>query len=251
MMNEIKQSPFAHSRFWFIGLFVFCVLGFGQSYFLKLFGQEGNFNYYVHFHVVVMFLWIVLLIAQAFLIHTKRNRLHGNIGRLSGILVLMIIVSSILTAHGNTLLPGHVEARGMTVEEALIQPARTMIFFLVPYGLAITNRHKPLIHARYMICTVIPAMIEPPVARLLVSGFRAFGFEGYYSFIAIILSAVISFGFIALIFADRRQKTGRHVFSLMLGLYWTVNIIFIAISTGPAGFIWRGVAGWFLSLPLT
>nr|VFK19574.1 MAG: hypothetical protein BECKLPF1236B_GA0070989_11774 [Candidatus Kentron sp. LPFa] len=246
MADGIKRFSFTGSRFWFIGLFVLCVVGFGQSYFLKLLGQEGDFSYYVHLHVAMMFLWLSLLIVQPILIYKRRNSLHRRIGRVSSILVLTIIVSSVLVIHSQALLQGNAEAKGLTPEEFLIQPVAMAILFLIPYMLAMVNRHKPSIHARYMICTALPSILEPTVARGL---FYGFGIQPPLLFIALL--TLTSCIFIILIVAERRQETGRHVFPSMLGLYWSMNIIFVAISTGPLGFIWQGFGKWFLSLPLT
>ena len=239
-MKPSKRSlPFDKSGYYFLALFALVIAGFWPSYFSKFFDGTADFTFYFHFHAFLATLWILMLIAQPILIRQKKFALHRKIGKFSYILVPLIFISIILLAHST--LRGPEENLGLE----LWVPFKDLLIFSVGYGIAIKYRRTMAIHARGMIVAGI-VLIEPAFVRLVLyvffpdSGFDARGYLAAISLVYLIL--------IGLIIAERKQKNGRWVFPLALGLYLFIHSVLIfKIKIAP----WQAFAEWFAALPLT
>jgi hypothetical protein len=239
-MKPTRRSVlFDKAGYYFIGLFALALAGFWPSYFSKFFDGTGDFSFYFHFHAVFAILWICILIAQPILIRYKKYELHRTIGKLSYFVVPFIFISVILLAHNR--ITGEEENLGLS----LWVPFKDLLVFAFGYGVAIKYRHTMAIHARGMIVAGI-VLIEPALVRLILYVFfpdAGFVPEGYLATIAIIYMLLIG-----LVIAERKQKVGRWVFSLALGLYIFVHsVILFEIEISP----WQAFAEWFAALPLT
>ncbi|VAW54662.1 hypothetical protein MNBD_GAMMA06-533 [hydrothermal vent metagenome] len=227
---------FNKSGYYFIALLLLAFIGFWESYFSKLF---ADINGYVHFHAATMLLWICLLIAQAFLIRYKKYSLHKIFGKISYALVPAIILSLILLAHNQIV----VHDFGLTYSRlyTLFLQLSLLAIFVIAYSLAILYRKSINHHARYMICTAL-TMIDPAVARIPLN-LPSLPFD--YQVLTFGLTDII---LVALIFLERKQKTGRGVFPVMLSVFLffqTLNLTWTASAT------WDNFALWFAKLPLT
>ncbi len=144
----------------FAAVLLFAIIAFYPTYFgfFPLF--EGT-SWVIHFHVVVIVLWFIMLIVQPILIRKKRPDLHGLIGKLSYVIVPMVVLSLILVARKTQL-------RGKDLPIFAINIADSTMF-IVYYGLAIFYRKHTVWHIRFMILTIIP-FIDPAAARLHLPG---------------------------------------------------------------------------------
>ncbi len=234
-----RYLPFDNSGYYFVVLFTLVIAGFWPSYFAKFFNGSADFTLYFHFHATLAMLWVFMLIAQPILIRQKKFALHRKIGKLSYILVPLISISIILLAHST--LRGPKENVGLE----LWVPFKDLLIFAVGYGIAIKYRKIMAIHARGMIVAGI-VLIEPAFVRLVLyvffpnSGFDPTGYLAGISLVYIVL--------IGLIFAERKQKIGRWVFPLALGLYLFVHAVLVFQIRIPP---WQTFAEWFKALPLT
>lgn len=239
MKPNKRPIAFDKSGNYFIALFALAILGFWPSYFAKFFDGTTDFTFYFHFHAFFAVLWIFILIAQPILIRQKKFELHRKIGKLSYMVVPLIFISIILLAHST--LKGPTENLGLE----LWIPAKDLLIFAVGYGIAIKHRRTMAIHARGMIVAGI-VLIEPALVRLILyiffpdSGFDPRGYLATISLVYLIL--------IGLIIAERKQKVGRWVFPLALGLYVFVHSVLVFQIRIPP---WQAFAEWFAALPLT
>ncbi len=239
-MGPTKRSViYDKTGYYFIGLFALAIAGFWPSYFSKFFDGTGDFSFYFHFHAVFAILWICMLITQPILIRQKKYMLHRTIGKLSYFVVPFIFISVILLAHSR--ITGEEENLGLI----LWVPFKDLLVFAFGYGVAIKYRHTMAIHARGMIVAGI-VLIEPALTRLILYVFfpgAGFVPEGYLAAIAILYLLLIG-----LVIAERKQRVGRWVFSLTLGLYIFVHsVILFQIEIPP----WQAFSEWFEALPLT
>lgn len=130
-------------------------VGFHSAYFSRFPTFEGS-GWQVHFHLATVLAWLTMLAAQARLAATGRLGRHRAVGRASYALVPLVVAGFVLVAHfGQQRRP----------EPALIGAA---LFdgglFVLFYVLAIANRRKPQVHARYMLLTAV-AFINAPLGR--------------------------------------------------------------------------------------
>lgn len=239
MKPSKRALPFDTSGYYFLALFALAIAGFWPSYFAKFFDGTADFTFYFHFHAFFAVLWIIMLIAQPLLIRQKKFELHRKIGKLSYIVVPLIFVSIILLAHST--LRGPKENVGLE----LWVPFKDLLIFAVGYGIAIKYRQTMAIHARGMIVAGI-VLIEPALVRLILYVFfpdAGFAPQGYIGTIVTVYALLIG-----LIVYERKQKVGRWVFPLTLGLYLFVHSVLIFQIRVPG---WQAFAAWFADLPLT
>ena len=77
-------------------LFLFAFWGFWPNYFSQLLDQS---NWRFHFHSVSLISWCLLMVLQAYLIRSNKRATHRATGKLSYLIVPLIIVSTILLSH--------------------------------------------------------------------------------------------------------------------------------------------------------
>lgn len=225
----------------FFGLIPLVLLGFWKSYFSKFFGDSNSLTGYMHFHAILMTGWVTLLIVQPTLIKQKKFKIHRLIGRISYLLMPLILVSMLFLIHkGGNLQP--VEER--TFVNALFGLLGLFVIGAC-YVVAILNLNNTAVHARAMVGTGI-ALLDPTLMRML--GPLPFP-SGYFIAIAIILSV-----FIILIVWERRQTIGRWIFPSLLAIYFIVyTLVTFQIYTNNSLdlSLWDSLMKWFYALPLT
>lgn len=239
---KIKRQAkiqFDQSGYYFMGLVVFVLLGFWPTYFSKFIDGTADFNFYFHFHALIMSLWILALIVQPILIRKKKLHIHRFIGRLSYVLMPLLFISVILLKHSR--IGGQVtEGLGAS----LWLQTKDLVIIGIMYAIAIRYRHRIQIHARAMIATGI-VFIEPALARFLISSV----FPEAYRLPAFLTSIGLVYGLlIALMIRERKQKSGRWIFPLELILYLIFHSLYFFRISFPA---WDAFAAWFAGLPIT
>ena len=241
MTTITRKIRYDNSGYYFIGLVGLVLLGFWPSYFSKFFNGTEKYSFYFHFHAAMMSLWILTLIVQPILIRKKKLAVHKFIGKLTYILMPMLFISVILLTHYQ--IQKHVEiVNGEKLYgNHLIIPFKDLLILGTAYIIAIVYRHNINIHARAMIATGI-VFIEPALFRLLINSTKNLPI-GFLCTIGLVYSLLIG-----LIIIERKQKSGRWVFPLILGLYIIVHSLIISqIKIG----VWETFAKWFAGLPLT
>ncbi len=216
------MENYARTIAWILaGLLFVSLAGFNKSYF-GLFPNFTGTSWVVHFHVFTIFCWWGLLLAQATLAKQQRFDLHRRVGRLSYILVPLIVVGFVGVTNFGQLRHKSPELLGATLFDASL--------FLIFYILAIANRKNTAYHARFMILSALP-FINPGLGR----------------FISPALSVPLEFLLILAFFLNARFKkepyqpylVGLFSFVLMLGLIVYISMINPAILES----VWMGIWG--------
>ena len=231
MKNKIK---FENSGYYLLGLIILVVLGFWDSYFSKLFAQTNEFNIYFHFHAIIAFLWILMVIVQPFLIKRGAIDLHRKIGKLSYLLIALVFISVILLVHSRHTI----EEENLGIR--LLVPFKDLIILGTTYFIAMCNRKTTPIHARAMIATGI-VFIEPSLLRV-IRNFLEVGapymVTAWIVYLILLIMTVVTW----------KYRKGRWVFPLVLLMYLTVHLIMMfGIQITPL----ENFAKWFIQLPLT
>ena len=117
----------------------------------------------MHVHGIALLLWCLLLIVQPYLIRTKRNGLHKQVGKFSYLLVPIIAYSTVDLYKFRLR-----ELTALSTQDYLFTASvlNALLTFLIFYGLAIYFRKSPAIHARYMVCTVF-ALFTAVIDRII------------------------------------------------------------------------------------
>ena len=222
------MKPFKYNNlgYWFLLLIVFTFAGFYTTYFSRLFKPTANI---IHFHFLLMALWIMMLIAQPFLIKYKKLSWHRLLGKGSYILVPLILITSwFLTRNEyylkieklqNEVIDGtqylsHLEILKSASENpiALI----SVVWFIIFYSLAIIYRKKATKHARYMLATAL-ILLGPTIDRFVAINLGIESIAGIESYIISFL--IIDLILVYLLLVDYRNKKEVKTLSTCLLLF--------------------------------
>lgn len=233
-----RPYNFTRSGPYFAGLLLLAFVAYWPSYF----SQVLSADHYTHLHASLAVLWILMLAAQPTLIRMKRLALHRLLGAFSYVLAPLIVVSIVLLGHSRIKgLSG--EAYAVQTYILYLQVSLTVLFGL-SYALAIIKRRTVALHARFMVCTAF-TLIDPVVIRLMFwMGSRTPTWN--YQWVTFGLTDLV---ILALIYMERRSKSGRWVFPAALAVFVLAQLpaLFGLTFTAP----WQAFAQWFAALPLT
>jgi len=233
----MDRALYRNATFALAFLFLFAFWGFWPNYFSQLLDQS---NWRFHFHSMSLISWCVLMVLQAYFIRANKRATHRATGKLSYLIVPLIIVSTILLSH--------YQEKPRTLDLGMFGLAivtTLLLQFVFAYGLAIYNRHNPMIHARFMICTALP-MIPPIFDRIMV--FYLLPPERIQYLPQMISYLSVDLALIALSVWDWKSRRNLTVFPVVLAAYILFQIpTFVAHRTAS----WRVLTEWFLGLPLS
>ncbi|MCG2613718.1 hypothetical protein LZZ85_05480 [Terrimonas sp. NA20] len=229
---------FDRSGYYFIALMALAIAGFWPSYFSRFFNGTNDYNFYFHFHAVMMVLWVVALIIQPLLIRKKKLAVHRLIGKFTYLLMPVMLISVLLIMNsGLKKVPE--EERSFS---AVIFPVRDFFLLAIAFSIGVWHRRNVQIHARAMIITGI-VFIEPALFRLLGQIFRGMAPAGFLVGVFLILSLLIT-----LIIMERRLKSGRWLFPAFLIID---VIVYLLLIFGVSLSFLDPIVKWFAKLPLT
>jgi ABC-type xylose transport system permease subunit len=158
---------------------------------------------------------------------------------LTFILLPLFFVSVVLLKHST--LGGQVkEGLGASLWLQL----KDLVIIGTMFTIAMVNKRNMQIHARAMIATGI-VFIEPTLGRFIILTILPNpDFLLGLGITVIVMYALI----ISVIFIERKQKSGRWVFPLLLGQYIVFHLLIFYKVSFP---LWDSIAAWFVRLPIT
>lgn len=137
---------------------------FKTYYFSAFFDAAPIANSLVHFHGIVMTLWVVYFTAQVALVRTKNVRLHMTLGMAGIALAALVVIVGLATAYDSHVVR-HTAVPGISPYSFLIIPFGDMLFFVACFAGAIYYRKRPAEHKSLMLMTAIN-FVAPAIARL-------------------------------------------------------------------------------------
>ena len=159
------EKVYKNSHYLFIAVLLMAIAGFWKTYFGKIPTFDGVSGL-MHFHAVMVLAWLSILIAQPILILNKKVEMHRLVGKMSYIVVPILLLSIILLMRlsfiKNTL------SANPDIDLRLVGVA-DLTFFIPCYLIAIYFRKNTKYHARFMVMTVLP-FINPALGRLNLPG---------------------------------------------------------------------------------
>lgn len=235
---SLTSAIFRNSVFFFLLIPLFAIWGFWVTYFTR---PPETLSAYDHVHGAAMFGWCLMLIVQSVLIRTNRREVHRFVGRLSYLLAPLIVVSTVMLANYR------LNVRGLTDEGMYILSLQVFILiqFVFCYALAMKNRKRPDVHARFMVCTAF-TLLDPIFARLL--GVHFIPVEFTTGIIQYITFGFIDLLLVLLVIWDWRSQRRRDVFLPVLILFAATQLPVFFVLQSPA---WAAFANWYMQLPLS
>lgn len=200
---------------------------------------------WLHFHAVTGTLWIFMLIVQPWAIRTGRRGLHVFLGRLSFVLVPLILVAFVGLAHSS--MQGK-SAQGQAVDAYFLYIRVVLVaMFAATYFLGVIHRKDPEVHSRYMLCTGL-SFVDPVLHRIAQ---RAMG--GADLNYQLLTFGVVCAILLLLILAARHAPSGRRALLAVLVAFLLGGLpLALDFHTWGAPWkYWKLVSSRFASLPLT
>jgi hypothetical protein len=163
-INPSLQRRDRRLYFWaalFIPLIV--LAGFARTYYLKgLFGAPALPGLLVHLHGFVMTSWVILFVAQVWLVAARRTRLHQRLGILGAVLAALVLCVGVLTAISAA---ARGSSPGPPPLQFLVIPLGDMLVFAVLVGTALYYRRRLNVHKRLMLLAAVN-LLTPAIARI-------------------------------------------------------------------------------------
>ena len=211
-------------------------IGFYKTYSAGITFSGKAVTTLINVHTALMVLWLLMLVGQAWLVRTKRLRLHRLVGRSSLVVVPLIIVATLIAAHENL----NREPEGITVEVARLEMFTwgQLIGFGGAWALAMLYRRRTPIHVRFMVSTLF-AIGSAIIARIFISWIP--GFQTPNAAIAG-NCAVLLLALLGLIALDWRR-------GIRCSPFWFVTIVIAMLHLGYWTFgrsdWWVAFVQWF------
>ncbi|MDM7924082.1 MAG: hypothetical protein QUS14_17485 [Pyrinomonadaceae bacterium] len=166
------QRHVRDGRFYIVYAAAACALvflGFGPTYYFRLFSSDNSIPAIVHLHSFVFSAWMLLYLAQTILVEKGRVDLHVKLGAIGLALALAIIVIGYMTAVGGArtgyLGPGIPRSTEFS-RMFMIVPMRDLVWFGISLALAIYYRNTPETHKRLMLMVFIGGLMPVVLGRV-------------------------------------------------------------------------------------
>ncbi len=221
--------------YFFVAIFIITNLGFYKTY-LMYFPKFEGFAWVYHVHGMLAMAWILMLIAQAFLIRAKKYALHRSIGKLSYLVMPLFLISLFYVAKESYLK----NIKTIPQADALAHMTNggtVDIFFLgLIYVLAMVYKKNVGYHLRFMASTGL-ILLAPGLGRF-VFAFLQIPFP--FALIPMLLCTT-GVGIVWLIIDIKNKKS-----AFPMGVYVTVALVMIMIGAGSHSDWWQGFTKWWV-----
>jgi hypothetical protein len=211
------------------------LVGFAQTYYLKLLFGTPALPLLVHLHGLLMTAWVLLFVVQARLVATRNVPLHRRLGIIGVVLLVLIpVVSAVVAVHGAKL--GH--SPGPPPLVFLTVPLFNVAAFAIlgGTGVLLRRRHSDW-HRRLMLLATLN-LLPPPMGRFAAQYLHAPGLPFAFG--------VADLAIIACLVYDTVKHRRLHpAFGWGLALVLTWEGAALALG-GTAG--WLHFAGWLTQL---
>jgi len=163
------RSPYHHLWVVLALLIPTALLGFAKSYFKGLTFSGLSVTTIIHLHAALMVLWILMLIGQAWLIRTRRYRVHRWVGRSSFVIAPLLIIITVVATHEtlNRKMPDITTLDARFEIYDLLQ----VLGFGLSWALALVYRKRMPLHVRFMVSTAF-AFGSAIVFRIILNWFQ-------------------------------------------------------------------------------
>lgn len=172
-----------------LGIVLIILVGFGRTYYFKQFFDTPALPGLVHFHGLVMSVWVALFVVQTRLVAARRTDLHRRLGVFAGVWACVVVAVGVVTAINGA-------RRGMPSDapplEFLTVPLGDMVTFAVLTGVGLYFRRRSDIHKRLMLLASV-GFLTAGVARIPLSFIETGGPLVYFGLTDLCLLTCIAY----------------------------------------------------------
>ncbi len=150
-----------------VAALVIIFAGFARTFFLRSMFGGPPLSPLLFGHGIVMTSWLMLFIAQAWLVGAGRVRLHRKLGVAGLVVAILVLCTSVATAidagrRGASPTPDVPPLMFMAI------PLFDMPVFATLVGVALWQRNRPDIHKRLMLLATL-SLLTPGIGRLPIA----------------------------------------------------------------------------------
>ena len=170
LTSSARVNPWAGDRRLYtgvaIGTALITLVGFAQTYYLKVLFGTPQLRLLLHIHGFVMTAWIVLFFVQVRLVAVRRTDVHRRLGIVGAVLAGMVLLIGTMVA----LSQGHIHliANDEPIEPPLVLLPVTLGILLL-FGIFVTGaillRRSADYHKRLMVLACL-SILPPGIDRL-------------------------------------------------------------------------------------
>ena len=231
-------------QIFFVLLIPVALLAFAKTYFTGVTFTGKSVTVLIHVHTALMVLWLLMLIAQAWFIRTRRFRLHRWLGRSSYAIAPLILVSILLASHeGLNRTTGGLSTQVAQIE---VYTWGQLLGFGLAWGLAIFFRKRTPLHMRFMISTIFAAG-SAFITRIILNWFGWLPGMDTLDVVFATNGTILTLSLLTLVVADWRK-------GLKWSPYWVVTVVTVIMHVGYFTFSktqgWIEFIRWFMSLSI-
>jgi hypothetical protein len=146
-----------------VAMAVTVFIGFGPTFFFKLFSESPPLPLLLHLHGASFATWYALFFTQAALISSGRPELHRKVGLAGFALAVIMVVLGIMAAV-HAIRTNHTPP-GLDPRSFLVLPFFGIGVFATLAGAGFLMRKRPETHKRLMLLASI-AMLDAAIARI-------------------------------------------------------------------------------------
>ena len=153
--------------YFFVAIFVITNLGFYKTYLIHFPTFEG-FAWVFHVHGMLAMSWILMLVTQAYLIRAKKYDLHRLVGKLSYVVMPLLLISIFFVAKESYFKKIHAGIPQANALADLTNGGTIIDIFAlgIMYVLAIIYKKNVGYHLRFMAGTGL-AILGPGLGRFV------------------------------------------------------------------------------------
>jgi hypothetical protein len=220
------ERAYRNIGYFLLALPVIFVAGFWIPYFSEIPHFDSSVTIPVHLHALLLFGWIVLLMIQPLAIRRGARNLHRKLGRISYVLMPLIVVSAVAMVHkeyhehlANSM------GSGAALAAEFLSVAQ-LVLLAIFYWSAIVRirRHEVAAHMRYMICIAL-VLLPAGLARIL-----GYWFDMKQSVSQTFCMVVIDLCLIGLIWFDRSRHLAARPYIQALAAYIAIEASWVAFG---------------------
>ncbi len=222
--------------YFFIAIFVITNLGFYKTYLIHFPKFEG-FPWIYHIHGMLAMAWVLMLIAQAYLIRAKKYDLHKLVGNLSYVIMPLFLASLFFAAKESYLTNIKTKPEADVLANMTNGGTIDIFFIGLIFVLAMVYKKNVGYHLRFMASTGL-IILTPGLGRF-VFAFLEIPFP--FALIPMLLCTT-GVGIIWLIVDIKNKKS-----AFPLGVYVVVALIMFVIGAGSHSAWWQSFAKWWVA----
>lgn len=198
------DKTYKHLGYFFMIMIPLIVAAFFKTYISRFPNFAPGYDNFIHVHAFLASTWVIILIVQPFLIVNKKIAAHRLLGKLSYIILPLLVLS---------FVPGIIKLYNAGEYRFIFFPAADCIVLIILYSAAIFYKKKPPRHMRFMIGSSL-TLLGPTIGRIFPIWFGA-GEVGTQT-----IQYAITFGILlSLVMYDKKNNRKYQPYLVATGLF--------------------------------